>query len=119
MCSVEKWQLALLFDIKKYLNTCYWNKEQREMRSPFDNTGETFQTNHLTLIAYQWDDEDDEEDKYNLKFKDVEISWYKYLGRGTTINKELSMEEWVVLYNEIIDEIRTFFGKYAPDGREI
>lgn len=57
--------------------------------SPFGNTGERFENDTFTVEAYSWDDE--YEQPSNFKWRDVEISWYKWMGRGMSVNQELSL----------------------------
>ena len=52
--------------------------------------------------AYNWDDETIQ--PYNFKCGDVEISWYKYLGRGMDI-PELTYEELDDMLNECLKSL--------------
>lgn len=67
---------------------------------PFDNVGPGHDiiTDVVHICAYRWDTFWDtspiiDERPYNFKWKDVEISWYKYLGRETVINREITSFE--------------------------
>ena len=107
-----EYAIALLRDIDRVLKICFWNKNQKEMSSPFDNSGSTYETKNkkLKIRAYQWENDND----WNLVFDDYYvISWYKHLGRGTCCNKKLDECEWAFLYEKILEEIRKDFGKYA------
>lgn len=53
---------------------------------PFGNTGDEFICEAFHVEAYSWGDEPQ---PWNFKWGDIEISWYKWLGRGTTINREI------------------------------
>jgi hypothetical protein len=59
--------------------------------SPFGNYGNSFKCDTFEVEAYSWDENYDQ--PYNFKYKDIEVSWYKYLGRGTTINRKVSNDE--------------------------
>ena len=74
------------------------NIHQREYSSPFDNSGnvEGFVCPTFSAHAYSWGDEDQ---PYNFKWRDVEISWYKWSGRGLSVNKPLSPD----LISEMLD----------------
>ncbi len=98
-----KWVVALLRDIDRALQTKYWNKNQKEMDSPFSNTGNNYKGKCFEVHAYSWSEEIPQE--YNFKCGDIEISWYKYLGRDTTINREYTNEEYIEMYNKIINEL--------------
>ena len=81
------WDSALCF-IRDRLDTVMWNKHQKEYDSPFGNTANSFKCDVFEVEAYSWNDNYDQ--PYNFKWRDVEISWYKYLGRGMSANQELT-----------------------------
>src|ERR1044072_633897 len=83
----EIWDAALSF-LREELDRVMWNREQREYASPFGNTGNSFECPSFKVEAYCWDDERNQ--PFNFKWRGVEISWYKYLGRGMSANIELS-----------------------------
>lgn len=79
------WDAALCF-LREELDRVQWNAHQKEYSSPFNNTGNTFKCAVFEVHAYSWDDE---YQPYNFKWRDVEISWYKYLGRGMSASRPL------------------------------
>ncbi len=81
-------EAALVF-IQERLDVIKWNIEQKEFDSPFGNTGNGFKNDTFEAYAYSWSDE---EQPFNFKWEDIEISWYKYLGRGMSANKEISAD---------------------------
>lgn len=98
--------IALLREIESKLRIVYWNKYQNELDSPFGNTGNEFKNDVFEVQAYNWDD--DYEQPYNFKWKDVEISWYKHLGRGTTINKKINHHKAIEMFDECIKSLDNF-----------
>ena len=106
--SCPEWVVALLRDIDREMERVHWNVFQKEMDSPFENTGSRYMGKSLKVKAYSWGDDDPIE--WNFKFGDIEVSWYKHLGRGTRINidpkskhfKEMMLE----MYNTCIEEVR-------------
>ena len=78
---------AALTFIRHRLDTVLWNRLQKEVESPFGNTGSRFDTDGLSIHSYSWSDDDQ---PYNFKCGDVEVSWYKYLGRGMSANADYS-----------------------------
>lgn len=98
------WVIALLRDIEYRLNITMWNINQVEYDSPFANTGNSYIGKNFEVHAYHWDNE--EEQPYNFKCGNIEISWYKYLGRGTTINGKYYSEEILKMYEVCIKEIQ-------------
>lgn len=96
--------ISFLDSISNVLSIKMWNKYQEEYDSPFDNTGNKYKNDVFEVEAYNWDD--DYEQPYNFKYKDVEISWYKYCGRDTTINKEVSPDEAIKMFNDCLDSLQ-------------
>lgn len=44
---------AMLDFIRKELDRHYWNQNQKEMISPFDNTGEEYSNDYMTVMP-EW-----------------------------------------------------------------
>lgn len=103
--NCPEYVIDLLKGIESRLERIYWNNNQEELESPFQNTGNKIDLGPLKIQAYNWNE--DESTDYNFKYKDLEISWYKYLGRDTTINidpKEKDFLEKIIgYYNEILE----------------
>ena len=103
--------VALLKELENQLCRVYWNKTQQEYDSPFGNTGNRFSNDVFEVQAYSWDNENPTD--YNFKYyvgdkaniKDIEISWYKYLGRDTTVNQLLDSNIYVDMFNNCLDSI--------------
>lgn len=96
---------ALLEFIKKELERMYWNKHQLEVDDIFNLTMEETELNIKSFEwePYNWNDEEIQD--YNFKYGDIEISWYKYFGRDMTINKEVSFQDMIYMFNKINDEL--------------
>jgi len=62
----------------------------RGNQTPFDNSGEHFQNQIFEADAYSWSTDDQQ---YNFKWRDFEVSWYKCLGRGMSMNRDITEEE--------------------------
>lgn len=95
--------VALLRYIEWKLCISMWNLNQEEFDSPFQNTGNKYKNNIFEVEAYSWDDEETQE--YNFKYKDIEITWYKYLGRNTRINKKITFKEAEDMFNDCVQSI--------------
>ena len=98
-----EWIEALLWYIDKELDRVMWNVNQEEYASPFANTGNSYKNDTFEVHAYSWDDE---EQPYNFKYEDIEISWYKYLGRGMSINKITSEGRMIRMLEDCLESIR-------------
>lgn len=59
--------------------------------SPCGNNGERYKNDVFEIESYSWDDTTDQ--PYNFKYKDIEVSWYKYAGRGMTMNRKVTKKE--------------------------
>ena len=79
---------AALQAIQNELSRVMWNRHQEELPDPFGNTGASYKNDTFEVQAYSWDES--KAQPYNFKWKDVRISWYKYLGRGMSCNIELT-----------------------------
>ena len=111
-----KYIVALLDSIDNELNRIMHNITHKEWDSPFGNTGNKFKLDNVFEVeAYNWND--DECQEYNFKYyvdkskanmKDLEISWYKYLGRDTTMNQEIDSNVMVDIYDDIIAKLRKY-----------
>ena len=96
--SCPQYIIALLKDLEDELSRVQWNVNQEEYESPFQNTGNEFKTDVFEVHAYYWGDLEELIDRPNFKCGDVEISWYKRLGRGTYINKRVSRRKMEKIY---------------------
>ena len=95
---------ALLRDLSRHLDILMHNKLHTDYDNPFDNSGNSFKNDVFEVQAYNWSDEIHQD--YNFKWQDVKISWYKYLGRDTTINKSLTEKEARIMYDACLASIR-------------
>ena len=98
-----RWIVALLKELDNQLDRVMWNNTQKEYSSPFENTSNSFKNNVFEVQAYDWND--DVEQPYNFKCDDIEISWYKYLGRDTTINGEYKPQKIIDMFNKCLQSI--------------
>ena len=98
-----KWIVALLKELDNQLDRVMWNIHQEEYQSPFENTANSFKNDVFEVQAYDWND--DVEQPYNFKCEDIEISWYKYLGRDTTINGEYEPQKIIGMFNRCLKSI--------------
>ena len=78
-CALDK--------IRKELDRLYWNKNQREMDSPFDNScSEDYKNNYFVVRSYKWNfDDEDYEDLPNFESPHLRVKWYKHSNRGVEV----------------------------------
>lgn len=94
--------VALLDSLGGHLCRLMWNANQKEFPSPFENTGGVFKNDTFEANAYSWNDE---KQSFNFKWEDVEVSWYKHLGRGTTINQKITPKKAIGMYNKCLGSL--------------
>lgn len=102
---LPEWLESHLCFIEQEMERVMWNRHQREYPSPFRNTGERFENDTFVVEAYSWDDSTPQ--PYNFKWCDIEISWYKHVGRGATINRHVAPERGVEMLDACLASIRT------------
>lgn len=108
MIDCPRYIEAFLLYIQNEMVISYWNKFQEDWdevgKNPFANSGnvEGFNNGTFEVHAYDWVNEDQ---PYNFKYKDIEISWYKYFGRGMTMNNEVTPTEAIEMFNNCVDSL--------------
>lgn len=77
--------------------------DMRGPENPFSNTGAIYDGIAFRAHAYLWSEENNQE--FNFAWRDIRISWYKYLGRSTFINRVMLDDEVSEMLNECMQEI--------------
>jgi len=94
--------VCALFDyILGEISRVYWNNNQKAW-DYYDDP----QIPGIEYRSYCWDSDSEDAQKPNFKFKDVEIRWYKYPGRGMSINVNWSEPQTRRWFDECIAAIR-------------
>lgn len=108
-CFGQPWQPMECPNEVKYalesMKLAWYAIRQEEKTNPFSNTGYRYDGKAFKAHAYSWNEDEDQE--WNFAWRDVRVSWYryKYLGRGTTINREMKDEEIAEMLRECMSEI--------------
>ena len=71
--------IAVLGEIKSEMDRIYWNVHQKEMDSPFLNTGNYYDDGIFVVRAYDWDGDND---LPNFQYGKLKCWWYKHYKRG-------------------------------------
>lgn len=83
------------------------NKEHTiSYEAPIHNNGEVYETPVFSLRAYYWGENEIEEAKPNFKYKNFEIRWYKYIGRGMSMNRKIKADEFFQIIDHCIEHVR-------------
>lgn len=94
---------AALGLIRSEVQRVEWNNRQEEF-DPFGNTGASYETEKFKVEAYSWDDT--KEQPFNFKWRDFELSWYKYFGRGMSMSREMTPEECAQMLDDCLESTR-------------
>ena len=99
--------VALLEHLDYELTRIMENRTQEDYPSPFQNTGNTYKNDTFEVRAYDWsiDIDDSIMPLPNFKCGDIEIEWYKYLGRGMWINRKISPTEAIEMFNKCLESL--------------
>lgn len=104
--NCPRWVVALLADIGGEISRVYWNENQKQWDSAFQNTGNEYIGRCFEVRAYSWGEE---EQPWNFKCGDVEVSWYKHLYRNPTINIDPASSDFteriVQMYEGVLNEL--------------
>ena len=109
--DLPAWVEQLLWRIDAALEAAAGDDDWAWSGSPFQNTGARYQNDTFTVEAYSWGDE---AQPWNFTWGDVGISWYKWLGRGSSINQQLGHAKGMRMLDECLASIRE--GEASRDG---
>lgn len=103
---------AILLQINEELCRVKWNIDQKEYNdeNPFQNTGNIkgFETNIFEVHAYDWGwdwNDNGKPQPVNFKWRDLEITWYKWFGRGINTNRPVTHDELAVMLDECLKSL--------------
>ena len=102
--GVSEYVTACLRMMAEEIDRVMWNNGDKAYENPFSNTGNSLVTDVFRAHAYSWND--DVEQPYNFKYGNIEISWYKYLGRGMSANKQITPDEAAKMLDDCLASIR-------------
>lgn len=107
--EAPEWLLAFLEYIRQEIRRVEWNRRQKEF-DPFNHIRgadfpQKYQTDKFEVRGYNWAPENPGETT-NFKWRDLEISWYKWLGRETSMNRPISVEEGAAMLEECLESVR-------------
>lgn len=96
---------AALEAISDELERVMWNKHQTDYASPFRNNGASFRCPTFTAVSYHWGDDGQ---PYNFKHQKsgLAISWYKYLGRGMSADRQITPDLAAEVLSDCLAAVR-------------
>jgi hypothetical protein len=80
-----------------------WSIFGDENANPFGNYGRRYDGKAFRAHSYSWDE--DEHQEWNFAWRDFRASWYKWCGRGVSVNRHLSADEAREALRECFAEI--------------
>lgn len=101
---------AALGLIRADLERVMWNALQEEFPDPFQTEGNSFSCDVFAVKAYVWD----EDQSWNFKWGDVEITWEKFFGRGCWANVDISPDLAATMLEACLAELH-----HVDDVREL
>ena len=106
---------SILNEIRRELDRLCWNKYQKEMDSPFDNTGSEYKNSTFIVRAYDWG-----YNNYlpNFEYPGINVYWYKHSRRGLTAytDDDLTLDYLTNMLNDCIASLRKDFGEYYEEN---
>lgn len=83
-----------------------WNIQQEEYESPVANNGAEYKTDIFEIRAYYWGEDKKLSMLPNFKYNDFEVRWYKHLGRGMSMNKEIDANTYFKIIDKCLKNVR-------------
>ena len=81
-----------------------WNITQKKYEAPVANNGGFYKTEVFTIRAYNWKENPDR--LPNFRCGSFCVYWYKYLGRGMSMNKAIDANEFFQLIDKCFESVR-------------
>lgn len=104
---------ACMNEINCEICRLFWNENQMEYDTPFENTGNKYDNDTFSVRAYYWGDDDSLIRLPNFKYKDLEVRWYKHYRRCLIAQKDsdISLDFLADMVNDCILSLRRDFGE--------
>lgn len=95
------------------IDLVFWNREQRQW-DKFEDP----KIPGLEYRSYYWGDDESEMEKANMKWREVELRWYKYPGRGQTVNVDWTPNQWVEWFDSLTHHLGELQDGDMPDAAQ-
>lgn len=98
---------AILAYIEEELCRIMGNILQDDYDDPFQNSGNVtgFKTETFEVHAYDWGNDNQ---PYNFKWKDFEVSWYKHARRGLYCNRPITNNELNLMLEQCLESLYNY-----------
>lgn len=77
--------------------------------NPADNSGAEYENDVFLISAYDWRDdlpEDQQIPNFWYKPLNLQIEWYKHIGRGTFSNRPMPIDDAIVMFEQCIKSLQ-------------
>jgi len=113
--SCPDWMAGMLYAIGLDLSV------RLSIPNPCKNVSAEYINDTFEMRSYCWDERDEARCALpNFKCGDFEVRWYKYCGRGMSINRPIDRAEFAEIFKKCVDSIlreRRNDADNAPDNR--
>lgn len=82
------------------------NRTQKQYDAPIKNVAGKYNTPVFEMRSYYWGDDEKMAATPNFKCGDFEVRWYKYLGRGMSMNKPIDANRFFLLLDKCLSSVR-------------
>lgn len=79
--------------------------ELKKVPNPCENNSAVFENKTFSMRAFYWGEDESIGVLPNFKYKDFEVSWYKYLGRSMTQSREMNPEDFSKILVDCINSL--------------
>lgn len=106
--AVPDYAESLVFGVLREFDRVYWNIHQKAHEDTTADLG------GVSYRAYWWGDQDAPGAALpNLAIDgdDVEVRWYKYPGRGMSVNRSMTPSDWIKWHDVALTLLREHYRK--------
>jgi hypothetical protein len=109
-CPVGEFECPLFIEaglmyLAREIELSEWNRTQKQFDAPVVNNGGEFKTGEFAMHAYYWGDDEALEARPNFKCGDFEVRWYKYLGRGMSMNRDIDANDYFAIIEKCVGSL--------------
>ena len=124
--AMDDTEISIMMGLFRDISRAFWNRRQEpwcesrwgEETTVYDVGNRDPGIPGITFREFVYGDDDPTPELPNFSFGGVEIRWYKYPGRGTSVNKRMTPAEWFSWARECRDAIDAYEHTCLRCGRK-
>jgi hypothetical protein len=111
-CEVEEYVTALLRHVAEEIERVERNRRQESYEAPTGWGPAEYATDVFIMRGYVYpDDESGQDAPVNFEATvpgvgTVRLRWYKHLGRSMSVDRRLTPDQWIAVFNACLDSLR-------------